>query len=129
MKSPTLVLHKALIDRIEAQTSYKVFDANPENEAFPYVVMGEVLARDWSDKFEDGMEVYSALHVWSQYKGRKEADQMADAILQALTLSPLDLAPNFKASLDRLDSYGLIIDVDGMTRHGILRMKYLIEEL
>jgi len=129
MKSPTLVLHKAQVERIEAQTSYNVFDDMPEKEVFPYVVMGEVTARDWSDKFESGQEVYSTLHIWSQYAGRKEADEMADSILQALTLSPLDLLPNFRAVLDRFDSYDLIIDIDGKTRHGIIKMRYLIEEV
>ena len=129
MKSSTLTLHKAQADRLKAQTSYQLYDAHPKNAVFPYVTMGEITARDWSDKFEDGMEVYSTLHIWSQYKGRKEADEMADAILQALTASPLDLAPNFRASFDALDLYELIIDMDGITRHGILRMKYLIEQL
>jgi hypothetical protein len=129
MKSPTLVLHKAQVDRLEAQTSYSVFDDNPEQEPYPYVVMGEVTARDWSDKFEPGQEVYSTIHIWSQYAGRKEADEMADGVLQALTMSPLDLSPNFRAVLDGFDSYDLIIDIDGITRHGILRMRYLIEEV
>lgn len=129
MKFPTLVLHETQIIRIEAQTDYKVFDENPENEPYPYVVMGEITAKDWSDKFEDGTEVYSTIHIWSQYHGRKEADEMADGILQALTSSTLDLGSNFRAALDRLDGYNLIVDMDGKTRHGILRFKYLIEEL
>lgn len=129
MKSPTLVLHLAQITRIEAQTSYKVFDDAPEGEAYPYVTMGEVTARDWSDKFEPGQEVYSTIHIWSQYAGRKEAEDMGNGVLQALTLMPLDLSPNFRAVLDAFESYDLIVDLDGVTRHGILRMKYLIEEV
>jgi len=129
MKSPTLVLHEAQVVRIEALTAYKVFDENPENEPYPYVVMGEISAKDWSDKFEDGMEVYSTIHVWSQYHGRKEADQMSDAILQALTSSPLELGASFRAALDRLDGYNLLVDLDGKNRHGVLRFKYYIEEL
>ena len=129
MKSPTLVLHDAQVARIEAYTEYKVFDENPENEPYPYVVMGEITATDWSDKFEDGMEVYSTIHVWSQYHGRKEADEMADALLQALTSSSLDLGSNFRTALNKFDNYNLLVDLDGVTRHGILRIKYLIEEL
>ena len=129
MKFPTLVLHGAQVTRIEANTDYTVYDAHPENAVFPYVTMGEITARDWSDKSADGTEVHSTIHIWSQYPGRKEADEMSDAILQALTSSDLDLSPNFRASFDRLDSYNLIIDLDGVTRHGILIIKYLIEEL
>ena len=129
MKFPTLALHEAQVVRIEALTSYKVFDETPENEPYPYVVMGEITAKDWSDKLEDGMEVYSTIHVWSQYHGRKEADEMADKILQALSSSAIAVGSNFRTALDRLDGYNLIVDMDGKTRHGILRFKYLIEEL
>jgi len=129
MKSPTLVLHLAQVTRIEAQTDYTVYDSNPQSAPYPYVIMGEITARDWSDKFEPGQEVYSTIHIWSQYAGRKEADEMADSVLQALTLSALDLAPSFRAVLDGFDSYDLIIDIDGKTRHGIIKMRYLIEEV
>jgi len=129
MNLPTLVLHEAQIVRIEAYTAYKVFDESPENEPYPYVVMGEITAKDWSDKLEDGMEVYSTIHVWSQYHGRKEADEMADKILQALSSSAIAVGSNFRTALDRLDGYNLIVDMDGKTRHGIIRMKYLVEQL
>lgn len=129
MKSPFLVLHDAQVARIEAETSYAVYDDMPEQAAFPYVTMGEMTAKDWSDKFEPGQEVYSTIHIWSQYHGRKEAAEMGDAILQALSKSSLDLAPNFRAVLDELDTHDLIIDIDGITRHGILRLRYLIEEV
>ncbi len=129
MKSPFLVLHDAQVARIEAETSYTIYDDLPEQAPFPYVVMGEMTGRDWSDKFEPGQEVYSTIHIWSQYAGRKEAAEMGDGILQALSKSPLDLAPNFRAVLDELDMNELIIDIDGITRHGIMRFKYLIEEV
>ena len=129
MKSPFLTLHKAQYDRLTAAMSCKVFDNLPEQAEFPYIVMGEVSGRDWSDKFEPGQEVFSTVHIWSQYPGRKEAAEMQDAILQALTSSPLDLGPGFYTARGALDMSEMIMDIDGTTRHGIVRMKYLIEEL
>ena len=130
MKSPFLPLHQAQRDRIVAETGFKVFDDFPGADvAMPYVIMGEVSGRDWSDKFEPGQEVFSTVHIWSQYPGRKEAAEMQDAILQALTSSPLDLGPGFYTARGALDMSEMIIDIDGTTRHGIVRMKYLIEEL
>lgn len=129
MKLPTLVLFKAQIVRIEAAIDYVVYDENPENVPFPYVVMGEITAREWSDKLEDGAEVFSTVHVWSRYHGRKEADEIADAITQGLTSYALVLEPNFRCAFDSLDNYSLLVDIDGKTRHGVLRFKYLIEEI
>lgn len=129
MKSPFLALHDAEVARIEAETNYTVYDDMPKQAPYPYVVMGEMTARDWSDKFEPGQEVFSTKHIWSQYQGRKEAADMGDGIMQALSKSPLDLSPNFRAVLQELDINDLIIDIDGITRHGILRHRYLIEEV
>lgn len=129
MKSPFLTLHKAQYDRLKSATSYRIFDNLPEQAEFPYVVLGEVSGRDWSDKFEPGQEVFSTVHIWSQYPGRKEAAEMQDAVLRALTSSPLALGPDFHAVFVALDMSEMIIDIDGTTRHGIVRMKYLIEEL
>ena len=128
MKSPFLILHKAQYDRLKAATSYRIFDNLPEQAEFPYIVMGEVSGRDWSDKFEPGQEVFSTVHIWSQYPGRKEAAEMQDAVLRALTSSPLALGPDFHAVFVALDMSEMIIDIDGTTRHGVVRMKYLIEE-
>jgi hypothetical protein len=129
MKSPFLVLHDAEVARIEADTDYTVYDDIPEQAVYPYVVMGEITALDWSDKFEPGQEVYSTKHIWSQYRGKKEVTEMGDALLQALSRQDLDLSPNFRAVLQELDANDIIIDIDGITRHGIIRHRYLIEEV
>ena len=129
MKISTLALHGAQVDRIEALTDYTVYDENPQNAVYPYVVMGEMTAKRWCDKLENGMEVYATIHIWSRYAGRKECDEMSGAILQALSSIPISMAPSFEVALDKLDGYKLLVDLDGRTRHGILRLKYLIEEL
>ena len=128
MKSPGLVLHDAQVARIELDTAYKVYDAHPQDVAYPYIMMGEMTDTDWSAKGEPGQEVFSTIHIWSQYKGRKEAEEMYDAVLQALTRAELDLAPDFNA-FGYFDGSNIITDLDGVTRHRILRFRYLIEEV
>lgn len=129
MKSPILALQDAQVARIEADTTYTIYDDMPEQPAYPYVTMGEITARDWSDKFEPGQEITSTIHIWSQYRGKKEIADMGDGILQALLRQGLDLSPNFRAVLGDLDTHDLIIDIDGITRHAVLRFRYLIEEV
>ena len=130
MKSPFLPLHQAQRDRIIAETGSKVFDDFPGKDvAMPYVVMGEVSGRDWSDKFQAGQQVTSTFHVWSDYPGRKECAEMQDAILRALSGDALSLGQDFRAVYSGLDMIEIIIDIDGVSRHGILRLRYLIEEV
>ena len=130
MKSPFLPLHQAQRDRIVAETGFKVYDDFPgQDVAMPYVIMGEVSGRDWSDKFSAGQEVTSTLHVWSGYPGRKEAAEMMDKVLRALSSAALYLGQEFRAVYSGLDLSEIIIDIDGVSRHGVLRFRYLIEEV
>lgn len=130
MKSPFLVLHKAIADRIVDRTGRAVYDDTPQNEVFPYIMMGALIGRDWSDKFTPGQEVDAKIHIWSQYEGKKEVLQIGDEVLQALTRSPpLDLGTGFSAIVDGMDSHEVIMDIDGFTRHSILTMRYLIQQL
>jgi hypothetical protein len=130
MKSPFLPLHQAQRDRIVAGTGYQVYDDFPGKDvAMPYVVSGELEGRDWSDKFAAGQEVMSTVHVWSDYPGRKECAEMLDRILRALSGEALYLGQDFRAVCSGLDMSQILIDLDGVTRHGVLRLRYLIEEV
>lgn len=123
------LLHKAIRDRIVSATGREVYDDFPENVPMPHIVMGEIDGRDWSDKFRPGQEVTATVHIWSDYHGKKEVAEIMDEVLQALTSSPLSLGDSFRAVCEGLDMSGLIIDIDGITRHGILKLKYLVEEV
>jgi len=128
MKSPFLVLHTAQANRIKSRTGRTVFDETPENEVFPYITMGALIGRDWSDKFVPGQEIYSTIHVWSQYAGKTEVLMIGDEVLQALTWQPLNLGVGFHAVVEKMSEHQVIMDIDGFTRHGILTFRYLIEE-
>jgi len=129
VKSPFLTLHKAIRDRIISATGREVYDDFPENVPMPHIIAGEIDGRDWSDKFQPGQEVAATIHIWSSYPGKKEAAQIMDEVLQALTSSELSLDTDFRAVYSGLDMAEIIIDIDGITRHGILKFRFLIEEV
>ena len=129
MKSPFLAIHKAIRDRIISATGREVYDDFPENTPMPHIIAGEIEGRDWSDKFQPGQELTATIHVWSDYPGKKEVAEIMDGVLQALTSEPLSLNSEFSAVCEGLDMSEIIIDIDGVTRHGILRFKYLVEEV
>lgn len=129
MKSPFLSLHKAIRDRIVNVTGREVYDDFPKNVSMPYIIMGEIDGRDWSDKFRPGQEIGVTMHIWSNYPGKKEVAEIMNGVLQALTSEPISLGIEFNAICEGLDMSEIIIDIDGVTRHGILRFRYLIEEV
>ncbi len=128
MKSPFLSLHTAVADRLTAETGRKVYDNTPENEKYPYITMGAITGRDWSDKSTPGQDVLVTVHAWSQYAGKKEILTMGDEIVQALTRGALDLGTGFNAVVDTIDDHRVITDIDGFTRHAIITFRYLVEE-
>jgi len=129
MKSPQLPLQIAVYSLLSQKIPYPVHDDFPQEAPYPYVVTGDASAVDWSDKFKAGQGVSITVHVWSQYRGRKEACEIIDLIIREISASTPDLAPDFNVVQGRLESSQLFMDIDGKTRHGVITWKYLIEEL
>lgn len=129
-RSPILALQKAIYDRLKTKLATSVHDAVPDKATFPYITLGETTALDWSTKVEAGQEITHTLHIWSQYPGMKEIHQLVDEVIQALTAAPLDLkADSFQLIVHSLDMNETIRDPDGITRHGILRFRFKIQDL
>ncbi|SFR98033.1 DUF3168 domain-containing protein [Sphingomonas jatrophae] len=53
-------------DATVAATASGVFDGPPARAAFPYVAIGETLARDWSAKGMTGRELNLAVIAWDE---------------------------------------------------------------
>ena len=127
MKSPLLLLQKAIYDRLKTSLTCPVYDQVPDGAAMPYVTLGEDTAVDWSTKPAPGMEVTHTLHVWSDYRGMAEAKGIMDEIIQALTVNPLTVE-GFAVVSGQLDMAEAMRDPDGY-RHGILRFRFKILEV
>jgi len=128
MKSPLLPLHDAIYNRVKNNTDWDIYDHVDERTSCPYISMGPIRGLPWTDKSQDGQEVYATLDFWSEHHGRAEAAKMMDDALQAITASDLTLAGGFLAAFSDLDTNEIIVDIDGVSRHGILILKFLIEE-
>ena len=129
-RSPLLSLQRAIYDRLKAKLNIPVYDQVPEGAKFPYVTLGETTALDWSTKLEAGQEITHTLHIWSQYPGMKEVLELVDEVIQAFTAAPLDLKTDgFQSVVHSLDMNEVLRDPDGITRHGILRFRFKIQEI
>ncbi len=129
-RSPLLPLQKAVYNRLKSNLTVPIYDAVPESAVFPYVTIGEDTSVDWSTKLTSGQEVTHTLHVWSQYIGMTEVKDLIDQVIQALTISPLDMsADKFKAIVHSLDLNETFRDPDGTTRHGVLRFRFKIQDI
>ena len=104
-----------------------VYDLVPEGVAFPYVAIGEDTAIDWSAKGMRGEESTLTVHVWSRYRGRKETKLIMAAIKDALHEQELSVSGE-NLILLRWEYAETFLDDDGLTMHGVCRVRALTHE-
>ena len=104
-----------------------VYDHVSEDAEFPYVTIGEQTERAFDTKTSVGENRTIILHCWSQYSGKKEAYEINDLMLQALTKSPLSLEGGFTmVKFEREPGSTVFQDIDGKTYHGVLKVRFYI---
>lgn len=125
-------LQKAIFQRLSSDVTLSgvvtgVFDHVPENQPYPYVVIGEPNELPFDTKTSFGEEISLVIHVWSNYPGKKEAYNILGACQRALA---------YKLSLEgfrllKVDRAGKQVfdDIDPAIKHGVLRMRYTISNL
>ena len=104
----------------------RVYDDVPQGTAFPYLTLGQSLARDWSTGTDEGSEHILTLHVWSQARGKKEAHAIMGALRTALHDQALTLSGHRLVNL-RHEHSEVRRDPDGDTIHGIARFRAVTE--
>jgi Protein of unknown function (DUF3168) len=105
-----------------------IYDAAPQETAFPYIVIDQMQVRDWSTGTEAGAEHMLTLHVWSRYAGKRQAYEIADATRAVLDGVLLSLDDHRLINL-RHQFSELKRDEDGETHHGVLRFRAVTEPL
>lgn len=97
-------------------------------DSFPKIWLEDGGADDWSNKDDNGLEAFVNLHVGSQKEGTKEIRGLMDKCHGALHNVDLVLA-NGQSVLCQFVRHDVVIDSDGITRHGIMRFKLLVSEV
>ncbi|HNH44530.1 MAG TPA: DUF3168 domain-containing protein [Agitococcus sp.] len=97
-------------------------------DPFPKIWIEDGGADDWSNKDDNGLEAFVNLHVGSQKEGTKEIRGLMDKCHSALHNVDLVLA-NGQSVLCQFVRHDVVIDSDGITRHGIMRFKLLVSEV
>ncbi|PAD36325.1 DUF3168 domain-containing protein [Terribacillus saccharophilus] len=129
VRTSLLALQTALFQRLSSDSAVRdlvtgVFDYIPEGTAFPYIRIGEPTVTPQVTKTTFGEQVAVVMHAWSKYPGKKEAYEILNACLAA-TSRPLRVE-GFNLFDQRVDQLQVFDDIDGKTRHGVLRVIFFI---
>ncbi len=121
-----LTLQGAIYAALTAAPSIgaSVYDAVPQGAAYPHIEIGEGLTLDWSAGLMRGEEHRVDIHVWSRYRGAKEARELIAKIKDRLHEQALALTGNALVDV-RFSDADLAVDADGLTRHGVVRFRAL----
>lgn len=103
-----------------------IYDDVPRTASYPYLTLGQSVARDWSTGSEDGMEHIVTLHVWSRAGGKKETQEILGKVQDVLHDLPIALADHHLVNL-RQEFSEARQDPDGETYHGIVRYRAVTE--
>lgn len=97
---------------VQAMVSDRIYDGQaPSDAVLPYVVVGESTEVPKRTMGSAGGDTTLAAHVWSEYRGTKEALAAAAALTAALA-APLTLAGYGAAHL-RLEFMETLVDTAG----------------
>jgi hypothetical protein len=100
----------------------RVYDEAPSVPVYPYVTLGDAHIADASTATEAGLELELTLHGWSRQGGRREAHEIAGALLQALDDAPLVLDGHELVDL-RFALADIRREADGRTYQALVRFR------
>jgi len=110
-----------------APLGYQVFDNVPQDSAFPYLVIGDDTSVEWDADDFIGSDSTVTIHAWSQYRGRKEVKEMLRVVYNALHRAEFAIEGGalIECSAEFQQTF---VESDGLTRHGVIRFRVLVED-
>lgn len=106
----------------------KVSDHVPQEVAYPYVVIGELVDTPFDNDDDQRMSNASlTVHSYSREWGRKETHDIQAEITNTLHRATLAASGFNFVSIDHEQSQSFT-DADGITRHGIVEFKIIMTE-
>lgn len=123
MSTATVPLLAAVYERLAASTALQargveVYDEVPETAVAPYVTLGDPSESPSDQHDAQGLDVDLNLHVWSRYRGYKEAAEIVADLHAELDRKPLPVEGFTHVSI-AADGARYMRDPDPELRHGV----------
>jgi len=112
---------------VTALVGARIYDELPAAEpTYPYVHLGEMMTDRFDTKDGAGWDVELTLHVWSRYRGKKQTQDVLDALEVALNRAVLTVTGYAAVNCEIMQMMNLE-DADGLTRHGVARLRVVLQ--
>lgn len=124
-------IQQAIYTKLTSDTTLKsmvkgVFDAVPQNQPFPYIVIGEATEVPFNTFGRVGRDSTFTIHIWSQYNGFREALSILEEMNRILDGTTLNL-PDLSLVYIVYENAFTLVDGDGATRHVPARYRVVVQ--
>lgn len=122
-------LQSAIYERLSTYPGMPpVYDDVPQGAPSLYVVIGEDTHVPWDTDDSVGSESTITIHQWDKaYRGKARIKQTQGLIYEALNRHELSV-PGYNLVTLEFEYSESVLDPDGVTRHGVVRYRALVEE-
>lgn len=128
-KLASRALQKATFKNLESyqplmEMVNQITESPGKDDPYPYVVIGDQSSTPFETKSSFGENITMDFHVWGGTT-RAEAQDISSRVLEALTYKPL-MFEGFTFVAKKLVLAQVITDTDGVTKHGIIKVRFTI---
>jgi len=126
-------VERAAWDRLRADmrtSSYSIFRHVPKATAFPYIKIGDPVMSQKGARDHSGEEISLLVHAFSEYASDRQAAEIIDKSVKALTSSPLIMIDGYSQIHVWVDSVQTMRDDSEPARniyHAVATMRYWVE--
>jgi hypothetical protein len=89
---PMNALQKGVFGILSTKQTTPVYDDVPEGAVLPYITIGAFTDKQTGNKTADIHDISQQIHIWSQWEGKKEVNEIANDVMAVLTSWPIDLS-------------------------------------
>jgi hypothetical protein len=134
MSEPSFALQKGVFaalgssGEVSALVGTRIFDRVTPNAGFPYIRIGndQVLNED-QDCVGECVEVFSTIDVFSRAEGKREAKNVAGAIVRTLNENTISIEGAYALLQFVHQETRFLDDPDGLSTHAVLTFHALID--
>lgn len=102
-----------------------VYDYVPQNQAFPFITIGDVAWNDRSSHTTDGYTGDFTIHVWTEAHGRKTNYAIQKRIDELINTGTITISGWNNLSMRRTLT-NTLVEADTLTVHGVCRYRIYI---
>ena len=127
---PLVVFQTALYTLLKSYgQTVPVYDDVPNNAKLPFITLGAFTSKQVGSKTTNCWDISQQIHLWSDYHGKKEVNEMANDVSSLITAYKLNLAAaGFDVTSHDVDFFEAFEEEEG-GYHGVVTFVARIQDL